>query len=208
MMIEHYYGDIQGWFDSEFAKVYSDAVASVPDGGTIVELGCWKGKSLSYLLVEAANSGKNLRIVGVDHFRGSAGEPRLQHEAQCIDLYTVCKTNCGRINYPFELIRDESPLAAQRFANGSLDLVFIDASHTQECVSADIKAWLPKVKPGGAIAGHDFGMHGVKSAVQAAFKDIVSVQTCWLHRVPEKEVEPPAPVIETPKKRKKEQSHA
>jgi predicted O-methyltransferase YrrM len=38
----------------------------------------------------------------------------------------------------------------------SLDLVFLDADHSEPGLSADIKAWISKVKPGGYIGGHDF----------------------------------------------------
>lgn len=38
----------------------------------------------------------------------------------------------------------------------SLDLVFIDADHSYEGVREDIEAWLPKVKTGGWIGGHDY----------------------------------------------------
>lgn len=52
--------------------------------------------------------------------------------------------------------REYSPKAADMFQDGQLDLVYIDAMHTQPEVEADIRAWLPKVRPGGFIAGHDY----------------------------------------------------
>lgn len=59
--------------------------------------------------------------------------------------------------------------AAVDVPNGSLDLVFIDAEHTYDAVKADIAAWLPKVRSGGILAGHDYGsmrkFAGVKHAV-------------------------------------------
>lgn len=51
-----------------------------------------------------------------------------------------------------------------------LDLVFIDADHSQTGCAADIAAWWPKVKPGGWIGGHDihrFRDDGVGRAVKA-----------------------------------------
>jgi hypothetical protein len=43
--------------------------------------------------------------------------------------------------------------------------------HDYENVKADILAWKPKVKPGGIMAGHDYGPHapGVIKAVNEVF---------------------------------------
>lgn len=46
--------------------------------------------------------------------------------------------------------------AAANVPDASLDLVFLDADHSYEGVKADIAAWLPKVKAGGWIGGHDY----------------------------------------------------
>jgi predicted O-methyltransferase YrrM len=45
---------------------------------------------------------------------------------------------------------------ANQFTNESIDLVYIDAAHDYENVKKDITAWLPKVKVGGVLAGHDY----------------------------------------------------
>jgi hypothetical protein len=44
-------------------------------------------------------------------------------------------------------------------------LVFIDADHTYESITSDIQSWLPKVKVGGIISGHDYNHPPVKQAV-------------------------------------------
>ncbi len=50
----------------------------------------------------------------------------------------------------------DSIQAAHRFPDDSLDFVYLDADHSEEAVLEDIQTWLPKVRPGGLIAGHDF----------------------------------------------------
>lgn len=55
-----------------------------------------------------------------------------------------------------EKIKGDSVEAADRFSDGSLDLVYIDAAHDYESVRRDLLAWIPKVKEGGWIAGHDY----------------------------------------------------
>ena len=69
--------------------------------------------------------------------------------------------------------RDAAPL----FPNSSLDYVFIDGDHSYEGVKNDILLWLPKIKKGGWIGFHDYGMivnprvTGVKQAVSEYFHD-------------------------------------
>jgi len=45
---------------------------------------------------------------------------------------------------------------ANQIKDGSLDLVFIDASHTYEDVTRDLRAWYNKVRSGGVVSGHDY----------------------------------------------------
>ena len=52
------------------------------------------------------------------------------------------------------------------FADGSLCCVYIDADHTYESVTEDITAWLPKIRAGGVICGHDYS-GGWKEVVRA-----------------------------------------
>jgi predicted O-methyltransferase YrrM len=61
--------------------------------------------------------------------------------------------------------------ASKLYADASLDFVMIDADHSYEGVRSDIDAWLPKLKVGGILAGHDFAHYfpGVIRAVLESF---------------------------------------
>ncbi len=50
----------------------------------------------------------------------------------------------------------DSLAAADTVAAESLDFAFLDADHSYEAVAADLLAWLPKVRPGGLLCGHDY----------------------------------------------------
>lgn len=92
------------------------------------------------------------------------------------------------------VLRLGSVEAASRVEDESLDLVYIDGEHTREAVQEDIAAWLPKVRCGGWIGGHDYdhpmesrrGLWGVKAAVDEAFGSSISLGECgtWFHQKP------------------------
>lgn len=66
--------------------------------------------------------------------------------------------------------RQTSVEAAESIADSRLDFAFIDADHSYEGVYADVRAWWPKIKPGGFLAGHDYmtGKEGISFGVTRA----------------------------------------
>jgi hypothetical protein len=70
------------------------------------------------------------------------------------------------------IMRMDSTEAAQVFAAGSLDFVYVDGSHRYEQVQADICAWYPKVRPGGILAGHDYDPTNPHSGVTRAVREL------------------------------------
>lgn len=50
--------------------------------------------------------------------------------------------------------------------DASQDLIFIDAAHDYDSVVHDIQTWLPKVRSGGILAGHDY-QHKFPSVMRA-----------------------------------------
>ena len=46
--------------------------------------------------------------------------------------------------------------AAASVADGSLDLIYLDAGHMYTDASADIEAWWPKLRVGGLFTGDDY----------------------------------------------------
>lgn len=73
-----------------------------------------------------------------------------------------------------DIMKTVSTAAAAQLSDGSLDVVFLDAEHSESAVTEDIASWLPKVKTGGWIGGHDwqhprFPLWGVDTAVLKFF---------------------------------------
>lgn len=156
-MIEHIYQNITGWFS--FPKLYSEMVKKLPSGSRLVEIGTYHGCSFSYLVIEAMNSGKTFDIVGVDACPWPDVEPTFNRNME--PLKGNFRTLFGGDSFD----------RAKDFEDGSIDFCFIDANHTYEFVSKDIAAYLPKMKKGGVIAGHDYNSQhpGVIQAVDEAF---------------------------------------
>jgi hypothetical protein len=192
--MEHYYDEIPGWFN--YSDLYSDMVKRFPSGH-FVEIGAWMGKSASYMGVEIVNSGKDIKFDVIDHFRGSKEEVNTNHKAAKIhNLKGLCVNNLRpfwstkhntdpytRLDNMLKVVVSDSVGASQRYENGSLDFVFIDGGHSYKEVKADIQAWLPKVKKGGVLAGHDYSKSfpGVVQAVRELLPGHKQVsKNCWM----------------------------
>ena len=183
--MQHYYNNIQGHFT--YPNFYTNVINRLPDGAKIVEVGVWKGQSVIYAGVEIHNSGKNIKIDCVDTFEGSPEmiqEPLLSIKD---GLYNHFIENIEPLKHILTPIRMLSIQASNLYIDKSLDCVFIDAAHDYDNVLADIRAWLPKVKQNGILAGHDIGQNlEVKRAVETVFaKDyiIVKEEDVWIHKV-------------------------
>ena len=153
-----------------------------------VEVGSWKGKSSSYMAVEIANSNKNIDFYCVDTWEGSIEH---KNDPNLNQLYDIFNDNMQSLKQYHKTLRLPSVVAAKKFEDNSLDFVFIDASHEYEDVKTDIIAWLPKVKSGGVLAGHDYytnntDVEGVKLAVDELLDAVeISVrEKCWIYHKP------------------------
>jgi hypothetical protein len=174
-MIGHYWRDLPGpaWFSG--ADIYARFVAGAADGAVAVELGAWKGRSTCFMGVEIANSGKAIAFYTVDDWRGSPGESGYEDaDLAGGTLFETFSANIAPVAEHVRIIAGDSVDAAARFAEGSIDFLYLDASHTYEGVMRDLVAWFPKVKVGGTIAGDDWcneqhGQPGVRNAVRDFF---------------------------------------
>ena len=81
---------------------------------------------------------------------------------------------------PFKttFMRMTSLEAATLVNDNSLDAVYIDALHDYKNVLDDLNAWVPKVRPGGIIAGHDWSHPGVTAAV-VEFTEIHGIEQIY-----------------------------
>ncbi len=131
----------------------------------IVEVGSWKGRSTRAM---ADNMPADGTLVAVDTWRGRLGDDATQAEREMYQrelggkpegwLRKQFNENMRGAKAPYFPYRDTSLNAARWFemAGRRFDMIFIDAGHTYEDVSADIRAWRPLLAPGGLFCGHDY----------------------------------------------------
>jgi SAM-dependent methyltransferase len=174
----------ENWFS--YPNLYSDIVKQFPSGSKFVEVGSWKGKSSAYMAVEIANSEKEIEFFCVDTWEGGPDHQDMEELSQ---LYVTFLNNMKPLENYYSHLKTTSLEAVERFEDNSLDFVFIDASHEYEDVKNDINAWLPKVKPGGILAGHDYypegtddWFPGVKRAVNESLDNFELSDNCYIYR--------------------------
>ena len=94
------------------------------------------------------------------------------------------KTTAGRniINIP-KLSND-----AVNDVPGEVSFVYIDGNHNAAFVEADIKNYLPKIRKGGYIGGHDYGSRVWKDVAPVVKKmlgepDMIFIDQSWLKKI-------------------------
>lgn len=185
LKMKHNYTEIHGWFNME--NQYSELLDLVPDGGIFVELGVWRGRSTSYIVTEIVNKGKDVKFFAVDAFKGAVKSPdpyEITSYQNSGDVMEDFLKNTSHLKDHFNFIVNESDLAAGSFENESVDVIFLDAGHSYEAVKDDIKAWLPKMKNGSMMSGHDFNWEGVRNAVLESLGTVDKVENvCWFKKI-------------------------
>lgn len=179
--MEHFYHNVPGHMN--FEGLYADAVNRVPDGGTMVEVGTWRGRSLAFLAVQALHSGKKLDIVGVDAFEDSPDAHMMEDPINQNSFPTMASVAAYFTELPqVRLIKALSWDAAAEFKDESVDFCFIDACHAYEAVKKDLDAWWPKIKKGGVFAGHDYDINypGVPAALHEKFGPCRRIVSSWI----------------------------
>lgn len=188
--MKHFYHNIHGWFT--FKNFYSELVKQAKDNYHFVEVGSWKGKSASFLAVEILNSNKNIKFDCIDTWNGS--EEHLDNESPFYEplltvpdgLYNEFIKNIVPVKEIINPIRKTSLDASCMYERASLNCVFIDAAHDYDNACLDIRSWLPKIKPGGILAGHDIAHKPIQNAVQDCLtKNVITLreQDVWIYKV-------------------------
>ncbi len=188
--------NVPGYFD--FQDIYADAVARAPaDGAHFVEVGVLFGKSMLFMAEAIRASGKHITFDAVDRFGWSPASVVKQFNELPRDCDEVPGVKAAIAEAGLEkLVRTFLQLAgladfanlvvatgqerARAYPDASLDFVFLDADHGYQDTVELLRAYLPKMKTGGALAGHDFGLPGVAQAVDEVLSGAVQRGTSFV----------------------------
>jgi predicted O-methyltransferase YrrM len=177
--------DIQGWFD--FQAYYWRIAAAMPQDAVLVECGPWLGASTIYLAHSLLAHAKRATIYAVDTWQGSKNEREVFEPLMAQLPFQKFMEHISRfgVRHMVVPITMDSVAAAQHFQDESIDFVFFDTEHTEEHLTAELRAWLPKLKHQRWFGGHDIAVPGVRAAVekvlpgQLGFYSWQQVQSCW-----------------------------
>lgn len=131
-------------------------------GMVAVELGTYTGRSAITMLEVLAKIGGHPHLFCVDWFRGNVGvEAEIGPSYREHDVLAVLRGNLDKSGHGdfVTVILGKTSDAVRAFADGGIDALFVDADHRYSAVQADLDAWLPKVRAGGLVFGHDFEKH-------------------------------------------------
>jgi cephalosporin hydroxylase len=140
-----------------------------------VELGVKQGESYFAFCQSAVENKINVRCYGVDSWRGDVQtgnlDPEIEHEV-------------ARYNWRYSSFSDLKVMlfaeALAEFADGSIDLLHIDGTHTYSDVKTDFESWLPKLSRGGVILFHDVVVRDGGFGVWKVWDEIVGEQNSFL----------------------------
>lgn len=108
----------------------------------------------------------------------------------CVDTWTdpdvFAKSKEELRGDQFIITQGSSVEVSKTIEDESLDWIYIDADHSKEAVKADYEAWFPKVRKGGIISGHDYGVNdciGVKEFLdESGLKFELTTDDFWQGR--------------------------
>lgn len=156
--------------------------------GAGLEIGVKDGK-YSHHLVKHSGLSKIYLLDAWKHFPESdyedgANDSQKVQDARYRQVLKQMKPYGKRV----QVLRGDSRKLHKKFADGSLDFVFIDANHSYDAVLEDLRNFAPKVRRGGIVSGHDFANQvrpGSVIEVKRAVEDYCRERGIELHITPE-----------------------
>lgn len=160
---------VEGYLSPREGQELFRLACSIPDDRTIIELGCYKGRSAICML----QSGR--QVISVDHFAGEALRPYRGIHPDHIagDYYSAAVRNVDRLLPDARWLPLKANTSDRRVAEhtaslwGPVGMVFIDGDHSPAAVRADFETWEPLLADGGLMVFHDAQFPGPAQLIQS-----------------------------------------
>ena len=175
--------NIYGWFNDGHKDMYDIFVKQANDGDSILEIGCFLGKSSIYLANKIKQSKKDIKLYCVDLFSIRPDYPgnKVLREAlfkkngsDALPQFKslMSKYNVTDIVVPFKMSSHE---ALDLFIDQGkkFKYIFIDGGHDYEIVKPDIEKSLLLIEKNGIIAGDDYFTSKKDDQVQKAVDELL-----------------------------------
>ncbi|MEO7556449.1 MAG: class I SAM-dependent methyltransferase [Acidimicrobiales bacterium] len=159
-------GGVEGWLSDDQALRLWARARSVADGGLIVEIGSFRGRST---IVLATAAGNDVEVVAIDPHAGNDRGPQeldgFEDEAAEDNVAFNANLTAAGVRDRVRHVRAFSRDALDEVL-GDIDLLYVDGAHRYGPALADVRAWGARVPEGGTMLVHDaFSSIGVTSAL-------------------------------------------
>ena len=180
--LAEYPGDLQGWGSQSVA--FDELLARLKPV-RIIEVGTWKGGSAIHMATVAHKLGICPEIICVDTWLGAVEfwtdqkDPDRYLALKCRNGYpsvyyqfvaNVIHQECEDLITPFPQTATIAALWFRRYGVQA-GLIYIDGSHEEDDVYADLVSYWDLVLPGGILAGDDWAWDGVRLAASRFAKE-------------------------------------
>ena len=159
-------GEVEGWLSPAQATRLWERASGVPEGGRVVEIGSYHGRSA---IVMAMAAGPGVEMVAIDpHAGNDRGPEQIEGTAEEGEADNAAfRANLARAGVADRVRHVRLPSqAALAELSGDVDLLYVDGAHRYTPARDDIARWGERVRPGGWLLIHDsFSSIGVTLAI-------------------------------------------
>lgn len=157
---------IDGWMTPAQGVALAQAAAACPPGGSIVEIGSFRGRST---IVLASAADPSVSVIAVDPHAGNDRGPQEidGFDVEAADDHAVFLANLDAAGVA-ERVRHLRMFSDDALAevDGIVDVLYVDGAHRYRPALADIRSWGERVGDGGTMLIHDsFSSIGVTAAI-------------------------------------------
>lgn len=165
---------VEGYLSLEEAAGLFEYARRAGDG--VLEVGTYYGKSTIALAAGRKAAGRS-PVYAVDHGQGSVEhQGSIPKEGTWPPALAAFERFAVR-EYVVPVMKDSLHARVELDAHW-WSFVFIDGAHERVNVATDAILWLPRIRPGGWIAFHDYSQAGQRNVVPAvdALRDLLHLE--------------------------------